>query len=86
MMMMMNMMMMSVCVDEYRRLCGPQTTHDVCSTFSGLCENGECIPMADGSFNCQCLPGYKSTSQPNHCAGHLLANCVLSMCCELLTS
>lgn len=61
---------MSVCgLEAYRRLCGPQNTQDVCATFEGLCENGRCIPTPDGSFRCECEPGYKSTGQPTQCAG-----------------
>jgi len=59
-----------VCAEEYRQLCGPQQTHEnICDTFEGLCENGVCIPTPDGSFRCECQPGYKSSSRPNHCEG-----------------
>lgn len=31
-----------------------------------LCRNAKCI-NTDGSYKCECLPGYAASDQPNYC-------------------
>ena len=73
-----------VCVEAYRRLCGPAASSggvsaDICETFAGLCENGECVATPGGSFRCECQSGYKPTSQPTQCTGLSLSLSVLQL-------
>lgn len=35
---------------------------------SRLCANGHCI-NTDGSFHCQCYPGFQPTQEGSHCEG-----------------
>ena len=44
-----------------------QTDIDECADVR-LCANGRCI-NTDGSFKCQCYPGYQRTQEGSHCEG-----------------
>ena len=59
-----------VCIsDAHARLCqsSQPISVDYCALFDKLCENGRCINL-EGSFRCECNPGYRNDSAGN-CIG-----------------
>lgn len=65
-----------ICIAEgFRKLCpqGPgreDTGGDIneCQFMPDVCENGDCI-NTDGSFRCECQPGYVLDSSGKVCIG-----------------
>ena len=41
-----------------------------CVLFPGICTNGRCI-NTDGSYRCECAPGYVLDSSGRNCVGRL---------------
>ena len=58
------------CINQMNVSISVLTDLDECMLFPGICVNGRCI-NTDGSYRCECPPGYVLDSSSRNCVGML---------------